>query len=104
MAASSIYVDAPTQADIDVLSGIIYVNSRNRDYFVELSARFPNGVFVFLRSVRRVYSAERRPRDVCFEVHDSHANSGRKSGIPKIGVISLLLYFHSISIYVCALN
>lgn len=33
MTASSIYVDAPTQADIDILSGVIYVNSRNRDYF-----------------------------------------------------------------------
>lgn len=26
MAATSIYVDAPTQADIDLLSGVIYVS------------------------------------------------------------------------------
>lgn len=37
MAATSIYVDAPTQADIDLLSGVIYVSDMYYESLIELS-------------------------------------------------------------------
>ena len=77
MAATSIYVDAPTQAEIDLLSGEIYVSSHPRDY-VELPTRLPHRLLVLLRGVRCSGESEGRAVFAGAQVHGADEDPLRK--------------------------
>lgn len=78
MAATSIYVDPVTQAEIDMLSGIIYVLYSDLEWFIELSTWFPNGLFFLLRMLWFLLYDERSSLERGIEVYGVNEGVERK--------------------------
>ena len=88
MAATSIYVDPPTQADIDMLSGIVYVGGTMEPLSAELPTRFPDGLLLLLRVLRRVLRDEGRALEAGVAVHG--ADEGAEGQCALLCVVSTI--------------